>query len=102
MHPFHISISVINLLCGLAVALAYTTNFHREDLLGFGIFVGYFANLLAVVISIVLFVILIVRYIKGQGKPFIARNWLGIFNGVFVLLFWPVAFCLSRYFDVAY
>ena len=80
----------------MATGLAFTINFQREYLLGFGIFFGYFANIFAVVISIIVFSILIVRHFKGQGKLFFDCNWLGIFNGVFVIVFWIAVFGIIK------
>lgn len=101
MHPFHIFISIWNLICGFALILLFAFGEYTEFtewLAAISIAPGYFANLLAVFISLVLCVFGLIHLAKGSVKAFVQTNWLGLFNGAFVVLFWASLFWYSQHF----
>ncbi len=95
MHPIHVAISVFNILCGV---LAYIGLYIFQDSLSqlgaASVHVGYFANLIAIAVSFVLVVLLVIRYFSGNYRGFLSKNWLGIFNGISVVLFWTITFSI--------
>ena len=88
MQPWHLIVSVVNILCGIT---AYLGIYVFEEYLGqigeIMVIFGYFANLIALIISFVLIIVLTARALKHKHRPFFSNNWLGIFNGLFVILF---------------
>lgn len=86
MNPLHVTLSALNLLC-LAAALVGITA-HIPSALAFGVFVGYFANLLAVVVAIGVVILLAVRAWSGRWRRLFESSWLGLVNGAVVLLAW--------------
>ena len=103
-HPFHIFVAIWNLLClfGLTITTIYLPldSEYRGDLTSLFLFVGLYANLFAV--SIALFVLLYyftVKLLDIEKEKFISRNWLGIFNGGFVFLFWFSAVQLTALYE---
>ncbi len=95
MHPAHITILVVNILCGV---FAYIGLFLFRDSLGqlggISVHVGYFANLIAIVVSFVLIILLAIRFVSGKHRDLLSDNWLGIINGIFVVVFWVFAFVI--------
>ena len=102
MHPLHIFISIWNLICGFAFALLFTN--WLEDSSGWlyiiSVVGGYFANISAIFTSLVLCVFGLIHLVKGSAKTFIKTNWLGLFNGAFVVLFWASFFWYSHIFPL--
>ena len=88
MNLFHISISVINIICGISALAGYI--YEVIPLLSYGIFFGYFANLFAVLISLYLVVLFIIRIKTGREKELFSTEWLGFTNGAIVLLVWVI------------
>ena len=90
MHPVHIAVSILNLVCGAAAVLLFVlpkeTTLHT--LAAFAVVGGYFANILAVAITLALVIVLAVRTARGQGRAYLSKQWLGLFNGSFVVIFW--------------
>ena len=86
MHPGHIAVSAVCLLCGLSAVVGYLVP--SPGLLGSGVFFGYWATLAAIVIAIFVAGLLLDRARKGQAQPFIRRSWLGLANGGVALMFW--------------
>jgi hypothetical protein len=90
MHPAHVAVSVVNLICGAAAVLLFVLTPGRDlhTLFAFAVVGGYIANTLAVGITAVLIIVLLIRAARGQGRSFVAKQWLGLFNGSFVVAFW--------------
>ena len=90
MHRIHIFISCINIFCGAIFILGLIL--HGTVISGWliapGMVGGYIANIFTVIISFFLFIVFIVRLAQGKSRIFLARHWLGIFNGSFIVLFW--------------
>jgi hypothetical protein len=93
MNPYHIFISIINILCGIAAIVGW--KYEIRGLLPLAVYVGYFANLIAVVVSLVLIVLLITRVPSGKAKELLSTSWLGFLNGFVVVVAWGVFIRLS-------
>ena len=86
MHPWHLIVSVVNILCGISAYLGiYVFEEYLGQIGGIMVIFGYFANLIALIISFVLIIVLTARAFKHKHRPFFSNNWLGIFNGLFVI-----------------
>ena len=98
MHPFHILISVFNLLCGFTLlALFILQSGPYPSLATFAVFGGYIANALAVLIALILvFWIVLTKLLKAE-KVNIKKHWLGIFNGAFVVTIWVLVDMIFTY-----
>lgn len=94
MNPWHVTLSGFNLLC-LAAAIV-GINAHVPSALAFGVFVGYFANLLAVVVAIGVLILLAVRARSGRWRRLFESSWLGVLNGAVVLLAWVGLFAVGK------
>jgi hypothetical protein len=93
MNPYHIFISIINILCGVAAIVGWKYEF--RGLLPLAVYVGYFANLIAVAVAFVLLVLLLVRVPSGKARSLLSDSWLGILNGFVVVVAWVVFIQLS-------
>jgi uncharacterized membrane protein len=98
MHPAHVAVSMVNLICGFAALLLlfFTNGTPLHTLASFAVVVGYVANLLAVAIALVLLVVLAVRFVNGQAQALLKSQWLGLFNGTFVVAFWGAVLLYGR------
>jgi len=86
MHPFHIFVSIANLAAAAAFFLLMCLpNGEHVGLASFAVGGGYFFNAIAVAVSIVMLISLVWFAYKGKGRTFIRRQWLGVFNGAFVV-----------------
>lgn len=91
MRKFHIFISALNLACVFSFTLLFLTDgdsTFRKVLSLISVIGGPSANLVAVIISFIVLVRYFIRLSQGNAKQFIKYEWLGVFNGVFVLLCW--------------
>lgn len=93
MNFLHVSVSAINLLC-LSAAVVGTVA-HSPNALTFGVVLGYFANLLAVLIAFVLLILFAIRTLKGKADGFLKSSWLGLANGGAVILAWVLFFSIG-------
>jgi hypothetical protein len=94
MHPAHIVISALNAICG---AIVLEMVLHGKDALTasiapFAVVGGYLGNLIAIAIAGVLLILLVVRAPAGRARVTFERQWLGLFNGAFVVAFWSWVF----------
>ncbi len=94
MSPWHVTLSVFNLLC-LAAAIVGSTA-HIPSALAFGVFVGYFANLLAVTVAIGVAILLAVRARSDRWRRLFESSWLCLVNGAVVLLAWVGLFAVGK------
>jgi hypothetical protein len=92
MHPLHVTISVLNVVCLTSALIGYFAR--NTAALTFGIFVGYWANALAILVAFVVALLLAIRFRSGGAPSTFRTSWLGLANGAFVLLFWSVAFAV--------
>ena len=98
MHPFHKFISVLNLTFGAGALISYfVAKDILEKVLTVSIIGGYIGNVFAVLISIILTVLLAYNFSRNNQKAFIKSNWLGLFNGFFVIVFWCSFILISSY-----
>ena len=99
MSPLHIFISIWNLICGFAFILLISTsgNTAFREAISLIVVSGYFANILAVIVTFVLFVSYLIRLAKGSSEQFIKNEWLGFFNGMFVVFCWAAFIGYSYY-----
>jgi len=91
MRKFHIFISALNLTCALSFILLFLTDgdsAFRMALAFISVIGGPIANLVAVTISLMILVRYFIHVEVGNAKQFIKHEWLGVFNGAFVLLCW--------------
>jgi hypothetical protein len=97
MKPLHIGVAAFNLLCLLALVSAFilATDTLREGLASFAVVGGYVANLLALLVSAVLLILLVTRAFSGRAFSTFREHWLGVTNGVVVLLAWALFFALG-------
>ena len=86
MHPGHIAISGVCLLCGVSAVVGYFIP--ATNLLGLGVFFGYWATLSAIVIGIFVAGFLFDRAREGKAREFIRKSWLGLANAAVALSFW--------------
>ena len=103
-YPFHIFVAILNLTClfGLMLSVIYLplSNQYRSDLTSLFLFGGMYANIFAVAISLFdLLYYFTVKQLDAQKRKFIARNGLGVFNGLFVILFWFGAVQLTALYE---
>ena len=93
MRKFHIFISALNLACVFSFILLFLTDgdsTFRSVLSLISVIGGPIANLVAVIISFIVLLRYLIRLSQGNAKQFIKHEWLGVFNGAFVLLCWGV------------
>ena len=88
MNAYHVFVSVFNIMCGAAVIVG--SNFDMGGIAGLGVYLGYFANLIAIAICLFLVVLLIIRIPSGTSKKLLASSWLGFLNGFAVVGIWSV------------
>ena len=101
MNRFHLVVSAVNIVAGLSFALLLWVRPEGEHPVwaSFSVVGGYIANVFAVLVAVVVGILLVVRTLKGEARPFLKRHWLGLFNGLFVLLFWTALFSLGHLFE---
>lgn len=94
MHPVHIFISIVNILCLIAVAMTFSghAGSHAEALVTYGVFFGYFANSAAIISAALVLLLVLIRIIRRSSTNSLKRHWLGLANGGVVLLFYGVLF----------
>ena len=93
MRPFHAYISAVNLVCGVSFIALFLTDGDakfREILSFISVIGGPVANFIAVIISLVLLVRYSIQARQGNGKKLIEHEWLGLFNGAFVVFCWAL------------
>ena len=88
MNPYHVFVSVINILCGVATIVGW--KYEIRGLLPLAVYVGYFANLIAVAVAFVLIVLLLARVPSGKARSLLSSSWLGFLNGFVVAVAWAV------------
>lgn len=82
MHPFHILVSVLNLITAATMLLAFAPAVDaslRASLLAPSVLVGYFASLLAVLVGLVVVVWVAFSKVHNRGNVW-SRHRLGVFN----------------------
>ena len=100
VHPFHIVVSVVNLIAAAAAACSVALSSHlgatvREGLLAFGVVAGYLANLFAVLVGgVILSWVLLVAARGRSVRAIWSKHRLGVANAAVVVLFWTVLFAL--------
>jgi hypothetical protein len=94
MNPWHVTLSVLNLLCLASAIIGITA--HIPTALAFGVFVGYFVNLLAVAVAIGVVILLAVRARSDRWRRLFESSWLGLVNGAVVLLAWLGLFAVGK------
>ena len=98
MHPFHILVSVLNLITAATMLLAFAPAVDaslRASLLAPSVLVGYFASVLAVLVGLVVVVWVAFSKVHNRGNVW-SRHRLSVFNAVFVVLCWSVFFAVGR------
>ena len=94
MRALHIGISILNLLCAGTAFIGFIAQI--PSALAFGVFVGYWANLAAVVIGLWLLLLLSVRAFSGGARELFSRHWLAVANGAVVILAWVSFFAIGK------
>ena len=91
MRKVHIFISALNLTCAFSFILLFLTEGNstfRKVLSLISVIGGPIANLVAVIISLIVLVRYFIQLAQGDTQQFIKYEWLGVFNGAFVLFCW--------------
>jgi hypothetical protein len=104
MHPFHIFVSAFNIVVGALFAsliwvcplMPICISREHPTWAAFSVFGGYCANALAIFVSAVVVIMYLVGVSNGQARLVLQRHWLGVFNGLFVIVFWVLLFSISR------
>ncbi len=86
MHPFHIFLSVFNLCCA---TLLMSDKTYIVEFAFIGEIIG---NSLAVITLFLLLPLLSMRFYNRAHHQFLKQHSLGLFNGVFIILFWIYIF----------
>jgi len=56
----------------------------------YAVVVGILANLLVVIVSLVMIPRLVYAYRQNILRQYLHNQWLGYFNGAFVVVFWSI------------
>ena len=87
MHPVHVVVSVFNLICGAIVLFMVLLG--KDSMAAqaapFAVVGGYFGNLIAISVAGVLVILLLARIPTHQARATFEKQWLGLFNGAFVV-----------------
>lgn len=94
MHPFHVGVSLANLLALSSALIGASWEF--PSVLATGIVLGYVTNLLALVVAVAVAVFLCVRAPSGRARQAFRSSWLGLLNGVVVVLAWSIFLNFGR------
>lgn len=91
-HPFHIFIAIWNLSCLFSLVLVFCFKSELVDYLAAYAFIsGAIGNLVAVIVTLALAIRCVIRITFRKTAEITSEDWLGLFNGAFVIFFW---FCL--------
>ncbi len=93
MHKFHIIVSVVNIIAGALAAIGFLFDFTIPLVVGMAL--GVYANLFAILVSIIVLVMFLVKIPLKKHKEFLASSWLGLLNGISVVVFWVFFLKLS-------
>jgi hypothetical protein len=85
MHAFHIAVTVVMAVFGLAALAAIYGPV--PYLLAISFYFGLWVLTAAIIIALTLVLILIVRAVNKEAKPFLRRTWLGLANGTVAVVF---------------
>ena len=90
MYPFHVFISIVNIIFGLAFFLDLI--FPEIESTSKYLLIGVWASsLFAIFTTFVIFILFAIRCITGGVKLLLKNHWLGMFNGFFVMVFWTLS-----------
>ena len=92
----HKIVAIANLAC-LAGALIFLIRMEWSQPFGLAYYLGYFANVAAVLIGLILTVYVLSRAVQGYGRQVWRRHWLGVFNGLAVVFAWSPLWGLALY-----
>ena len=98
-NKLHLLLSALNISCGLSFLLSFNlSNGHFQQLLlTYAVFVGYFANALAIFIALILCIIFIIKLFLSSASNFVKNQLYGFLNGFVVVSLWLFVGLCSNY-----
>jgi hypothetical protein len=88
MHPTHVTISAVCLLCGAFALVGFIYPLPAMAITG--IYFGYFFTIGAILVGLFIGASAVARAISNAAKPYLARHWLALVNAAVSVAFYAI------------
>jgi hypothetical protein len=92
MHPTHVTISAVCLLCGALAVVGLS--YQMPAMAVTGVYIGYFATIGAILVGLFIGGSAAARALSSAAKPYLARHWLALLNAVVSIAFYAIVIAL--------